>query len=488
MRPVLPAAFAASAREWLGAEVGAFLDACTRPPRLCVRANALKGGLPALQQALDATGQGDHDWPPVSWWPQALAPPSPIAAALASGLLARAGALYAQDPAALGAVAALNPRPGERILDLCAAPGGKSSAIADRLGQSGLLVANDKDGGRARELARTIERWGARHAAVSSLEPSALAAKLPSFFDRVLVDAPCSGEAMFARHPRAAADWSPRHVAGCSERQRALLAVARTTVRPGGLLVYSTCTFNPQENEGVIADYLHTHPGDFLVDLAAALPHAERGRPDLLAAADRRDDVTRCARLWPHKTLGMGHFIAAIRVSDEAGTPSRPTPRREDRGRGARRTPERSRHTAKGDPSTGADLRDARAAAEIAAPGYEVAWDALLTRGDDAYHLPALLPAPLAPLFLAPGVKIAERRGRTWRPAHALAVALMLAEAHAAIALDTPTATAFLARRPTTTAATAEGLVLATWRGYPLGWGRVRGDVLSSLIPTGLQF
>lgn len=478
----------AAAREWLGPDVEEFLAACVRPPRLCVRANALKGGLPALERVLDREGQNDHDWLSVPWWPQALLPPPAVASALAGGPLARVGALYAQDPAALGAVAALDPQQGERILDLCAAPGGKSSAILDRLGQSGLLVANDKDGGRARELARTIERWGARHAAVSALEPSILAALLPSFFDRVLVDAPCSGEAMFARHPRAAADWSPRHVTGCGDRQRALLTVARTMVRPGGLLVYSTCTFNPYENEGVIADYLTTYPDDSLVDLSTVLPEAEPGRPDLLASATRRDDLTRCARLWPHKTQGMGHFIAAIRVRGDDGESHRPTSRSESRARDTRRATRRqSRRGPASGPASGADLSDARAAANAAAPGYEIAWDTLSTRGDDAYHLPPLLPVAVASSFLAPGVKVAERRGRTWRPAHALAMALTPDEACSTIALDTATSAEFLARRPTPVATAVEGLALATWQGYPLGWGRMRNGVLSSLIPTGLQ-
>ena len=127
------------------------------------------------------------------WWPEALVPPPGEATRLAAHPLARVGALYAQDPAALAAVAALDPQPGERVLDLCAAPGGKSTAIADRMAGCGLLAGNDVDARRARDLEHTLERWGAAGAAVLALAPERLAALAPGFFDRVLVDAPCSG-------------------------------------------------------------------------------------------------------------------------------------------------------------------------------------------------------------------------------------------------------------------------------------------------------
>src|SRR5919204_2695225 len=158
--PALPPDFVQAARIWLGDEADAFLAACAQPPRLAVRANALKGGVPALLRAL---GPAAATWPAVPWWPDALLPPPGDAAHLAAHLLARVGALYAQDSAALAAVAALDPQPGERVLDLCAAPGGKSTAIADRMAGRGptgvcntpltpLLVANDLDARRARDL------------------------------------------------------------------------------------------------------------------------------------------------------------------------------------------------------------------------------------------------------------------------------------------------------------------------------------------------
>ncbi len=478
----LPDRFVRAARDWLGDEADAFLAACAQPPALAIRANPLKGGLTAL---LPLLGPDATVWPRLPWWPDALLPPPDAAAALAAHPLARIGALYAQDPAALAAVAALDPRPGERILDIAAAPGGKSTAIAGCLDGRGLLVANDVEPRRARELAQTLERWGARNAAVLDLASERLAALAPGFFDRVLVDAPCSGEAMFARRPRAATDWSPGHVAGCAARQGPLLATARRLVRPGGLLVYATCTFNPTENEGIIAAYLAAHPADALEDLAARLPGAAPGRPDLLpagAAGSRATELVRCARLWPHRCPGAGHFVAVIRVAADVSDAYRPLMAL--RGRDARLAvgaPRLPGHRAAPDEGDGAAVRDLLS---VIAPGFDHD-ERIAVRGDRAFLLPPDLPEPLTAPALAPGLQLAERRGRTWRPAHALAMALRSAEAALATSLDDNAARAFLAGQPTP--GDGAGFLLAAWHGYPLGWARARGGILTPLLPGGVR-
>lgn len=480
---ILPPDFVRAAQEWLGDEVGAFLAACARPPALAIRANPLKGGLPAL---LPLLGPDAAAWPRLPWWPEALLPSPDEAAALAAHALARIGALYAQDPAALAAVAALDPQPGERVLDIAAAPGGKSSAIAGRMGGQGLLVANDVEPRRARELAHTLERWGTRNAAVLALAPERLALLAPGFFDRVLVDAPCSGEAMFARRPRAAVDWSSGHVAGCAARQRPLLDTARRLARPGGLLVYATCTFNPTENEGIIAAYLAAHPADTLDDLAARLPGAAPGQPDLLtesAVGPRAAELVRCARLWPQRGPGAGHFVAAIRVS--ADEPDEHRPMRAPRSPAARLPAGATRR-----PARSADIRDDGDVAAVHELLAAVVPDLnhsgrVAVRRDRAFLVPSLLPESLADVAMAPGLQVAERRGRTWRPAHALAMALRAHEAAAFINLDDDAALAFLGGRPTP--GEGAGLLLAVWHGYSLGWARARAGILTPLLPSGLR-
>jgi len=555
----LPAPFVRAAASWLGDEAPAFLAACARPPRLAIRAHGgtLRGGLSALRDALAALNVDTATWPAVPWWPAALLPPGEQGVRLAAHPLARVGALYAQDPAALAAVAVLDPQPGERVLDLCAAPGGKATAIADRLAGRGVLVANDVDTGRARELGRTLERWGVANAAVLSVAPEELAARAPALFDRVLVDAPCSGEAMFGRHAAAAADWSPAHVAGCAARQRPLLDAARALVRPGGLLVYATCTFNPEEDEGVVAAYLAAHPGDTLEDAVRRVHGASPGRPDLAAPRESVADddlkpihlddsnaLARCARLWPHRTVGMGHFVAAIRVSvasigehNWAGTTpahTRPTGRASGRARGTdtegslarkspgsagvppvpgstrgwagsvaravspqmtpglRRADGRLRSEANGANTMVDDVTAVQSLVAAVAPDLPALGRGGVTiRGDTAYVVPPDLPPELAGIALTPGLAVAERRGRTWRPAHALAMALRPDEAAHAIALDEAAATTFLSGHPVAIpdggAGQPDGLALAAWHGYPLGWGRARDGALTSLLPKGLR-
>ncbi len=469
----LPAGFVEAAQSWLGAEAPAFLTALTKRPALAIRPNPAKLGPDGLDAVLGPEWQS---WPSVPWWAGAFLPPAPQGARLAAHHLTRVGALYAQDPAALAAVALLDPQPGERVLDLCAAPGGKSTAILDRMDGRGLLVGNDMDARRARELERTLDRWGSLNHVVMSRGAEEMAGLLPGHFDRVLVDAPCSGEAMFARRGGAARDWSPRHVRGCAPRQRALLAAARRLVRPGGLLVYATCTFNPIENEGVIAAYLTERPGDALLDAAERLPGAAPGRPDLLDTMDsstRPDtpdaarpssdrDTMRCARLWPHLGPGAGHFVAAIRVDDAP--------------------PEIAVQTGEDARAARQDGQEAavRAVLDGVAPGWSHG-GAVILRGERAYAAPIDVDQAIVHASLAPGLRVAERRGATWRPAHALALALRPDQARGSYALDDTELAALYAGQPIRGA--GEGIILAAWQGLGIGWLRGRGGWLAPLWP-----
>jgi len=218
-----------------------------------------------------------------------------------------AGAYYMQDPSAMSAVAVLDPKPGERILDLCAAPGGKSGQIAAGIGITGVLVSNEVESSRARMLAGNLERLGVPNAAVVSAMPDVLAAKWPETFDAVLCDAPCSGEGMFRRDPGARDEWNERSPAGCAARQRTILESAIAMLRPGGRLVYSTCTFNVHENEENVAWLLDTHP---------ELEVASFELPGVGSS------VNGCIRLWPHKIDGEGHF-AAMLIKKQSARPVR---------------------------------------------------------------------------------------------------------------------------------------------------------------------
>ena len=158
--------------------------------------------------------------------------------------LHEAGLFYLQEPSALSAVTALDPQPGERVLDLCAAPGGKSTQIAALMGGRGLLVCNEPVPSRAQILSRNVERMGVCNAVVTSALPDQLSPRFAGFFDRILVDAPCSGEGMFRRQIEARDEWSENAPRGCADRQLEILHEAARMLAPGGHMVYSTCTFN----------------------------------------------------------------------------------------------------------------------------------------------------------------------------------------------------------------------------------------------------
>ncbi len=222
--------------------------------------------------------------------------------------LHHAGAFYVQEPSASSAVTALDPEPYEKILDLCAAPGGKSTQIAAALRGHGLLWSNEVVGSRARVLLSNIERMGVRNAVVSSCAPEVLCEKLCGFFDKVLVDAPCSGEGMFRKNPEAIMEWSPEHVKACAKRQLAILRTAAKALRNGGVLVYSTCTFSLEENEGVIYDFLKENSDFALEDIDAQFGRAACK----VGLGGNLIDTSRAKRIFPQDG-GEGHFIARMR-------------------------------------------------------------------------------------------------------------------------------------------------------------------------------
>ena len=182
-----------------------------------------------------------------------------------------AGVYYVQEPSASAPAALLDVRPGERVLDLCAAPGGKTAQLGAALAGRGLLVANEFVPKRASVLLSNLERMGIFNAVVTNESAERLAAAFPGYFDRILVDAPCSGEGMFRKEPAALQQHSQRLIESCASLQRALLDAIAPALRPGGLLVYSTCTFSPEEDEGTVGAFLRDHPEFVLEDVDCLL-------------------------------------------------------------------------------------------------------------------------------------------------------------------------------------------------------------------------
>lgn len=297
----LPKEFLARAKEALGEEYDAFLAAYERPAYRGIRVNTLKCEKDVLQNALG--------------FPLEQAPFSPLSfyapADFRAGHTAahHAGMFYSQEPSAASAVTVLEPLFGERILDLCAAPGGKSTQIAALTGDTGLLWANEIVPSRAFVLSSNLERTGVKNAVVSSCHPAVLCKKLAGFFDRVLVDAPCSGEGMFRHDPAAVAEWTPDLPCACAARQAEILDSAAMALRAGGILVYSTCTFSRKENEETVLSFLDRHPDFELVPI-----HVPFGR---------RAFGIDALRVLPLDG-GEGHFVAKLQKKSETACVVKP--------------------------------------------------------------------------------------------------------------------------------------------------------------------
>ena len=239
-----------------------------------------------------------------------------------------AGMYYLQEPSAMTPANLLTIEPGDRVLDLCAAPGGKATELGAKLNHTGLLVANDISNSRAKALLKNIELFGIPNVLVTSEPPEKLAGKFPAFFDKILIDAPCSGEGMFRKNPGMMKDWEtygPKHY---SDLQRSIVPHAIRMLKPGGMLLYSTCTFSPEENEGSVKFMLDLDPDLEVVDISNRYEGFAPGRPELIE--DGIEDLKKCVRIWPHKMNGEGHFIALLHKKDKGEVLEKKTkPRKE---------------------------------------------------------------------------------------------------------------------------------------------------------------
>ena len=238
----------------------------------------------------------------------------------------QAGLYYLQEPSAMTPAAALGIRPRDKVLDLCAAPGGKSTHVAALLGGEGLLVSNDNSAERVKALLWNLEHWGTTNTVVVNEEPAKLARCFPEYFDKILIDAPCSGEGMFRKDPRAVRSWSEYNNAACALLQGEILEYGAAMLKPGGKMLYSTCTFSPAENEDVIAAFLEKHQ-EYALSKLPVYDGWEAGRAQWLSpgATPRLcREILKTRRLWPHRLQGEGHYLALLEKSKKDAPPDPP--------------------------------------------------------------------------------------------------------------------------------------------------------------------
>ena len=457
----IPAPFYTRMRKLLGSEFAALAEALNRPPVHGVRFNTLK---------VDREQIDRLEFPnlkPVPWCPAGFT----FSTVAGDKRLGRhpyhaAGIYYLQDPSAMAVAEAAAPQPGERVLDLAAAPGGKATHLASLMNNQGLLVANEINPRRVWDLAENLERWGATNVTITNDSPEKLAAKLPGFFDVVVVDAPCSGEGMFRKSAAARAEWMPALVTGCALRQGRILSDAAELVRPGGRLVYSTCTFSPEENEGVIGRFLEQH-AQFKITPSSLHEYFAPGNPTWASLPP--DHPTRhTMRLWPHRLQGEGHFIAVLQKKE--GPPPAVLNAFDHHF---------------------PDKETVHRAAEWAAPTLNtLPWERqnLHLYKDQLYQLPQALPDLTGVRLIRPGWWLGTLKKKRFEPSHSLALTLKREMAKNPVDLrpDDPQTAAYL-RGELLESAGPDGWVLVTVNRFGLGWGkRVNGRVKNH-YPKGLR-
>lgn len=303
----LPEEFLRKMKELLGEEeFDAFLESYKLPRYYGLRVNTLKCDVDSFKKI------APFELEPVPWTQDGFYYPE--GAGPGKHPYYFAGLYYIQEPSAMLPGAILEAQPGENVLDLCAAPGGKTVQVAASMKGRGLLISNDISFDRVKALVKNIELCGIKNAVVTNETPQKLEKNFEGFFDRILVDAPCSGEGMFRKDEDAARSWENFKCEKCSNMQRDILSSVDKMLKPGGTLVYSTCTFSPEEDEMMIAEFLNNHDNYELVEIpkVGGITSGKNEYCKNINLDFNKHDMNKTARLWPHKLKGEGHFVAKL--------------------------------------------------------------------------------------------------------------------------------------------------------------------------------
>ena len=407
-----------------------YLHAMRQAPRKSLRINTLKTDPETFLRGQDLL-------------PNGIVPEGflvPDAYPVGNNPLHAAGLFYMQEASAQYPASLLNVSPGETVLDLCAAPGGKTGQLAAAMQNRGVLLANEINPKRAAVLNGTLERLGVRNAVIAGMRPDRLCSLLEKQFDAVLVDAPCSGEGMFRKDPQSVADWSEAHVLACAERQTAILNSAAGAVKSGGRLVYSTCTFSEAENENVVSGFLSDHPDFRLASMK---------------------------RLYPFDSTGEGQFAALMIRGSASSVPSLFHP---PSGPGRKAVlpflDYLSENTLPVDPSSLRVLPDGR-----------------------VYILPALVPDAQIPLHvLRSGVFAGEIRGGRITPSHCLYMSYEASCFRSSVELNGEERDRYFAGEAFSCSPSLKGYTAVCCDGHPVGFGKAVGGVMKNHLPKGLRF
>jgi NOL1/NOP2/sun family putative RNA methylase len=463
----------------LGAEANALFEALQREAVTGLRVNTLKLN-PDEFRTLWVSGVGfqvpgkdtsltpeTYDLKPVPWCPSGLVIPNDLKAG--KHPYHAAGLYYLQEPSAMAVAEALDPQPNELIVDLAAAPGGKTTHISALTQNKSIVVTNEVNTGRTKALVENLGRTGATRSVITNEEVSRLVKHWGSVFDRVLLDAPCSGEGMFRKSREALEMWSETNVLGCAKRQTGLINEAAKLVKVGGYLVYSTCTFAPEENEYVIARFLKQHPEFELCTLT--VPGTTRGRTDWLPHDLQNTTMTKTARLFPHQVLGEGHFVAKLQKTSGEVADLKTATFHGVSNEVEKKWTQFCRATFAKQPFT--DMQ-------------------LTLFGEKLFAVPGGVPLLRGLKALRTGVWLGTFQGTgqktRFEPSHTLALAVTRAEAggRLELALDDARLHRYLQGHELEDPG-EDGWLLITLSGFPLGWGRRSKDIVKNAYPKGLR-
>lgn len=373
-----------------------------------------------------------------------------------------AGLYYIQEPSAMTPASVLPIHEGDRVLDICAAPGGKSTELAAKLKGTGLLVSNDISNSRAKALLKNLELFGVSNMLVMSEPSNTIAEHFPGFFDKILIDAPCSGEGMFRKANSMIKAWESNGVDLFVNLQQSILREMVKCLRPGGTMVYSTCTFSPEENEQAM---------DYLLELDEQLELVElpmyegfdTGHPDWSRTGN--PDVQKCRRLWPHRIQGEGHFVAMLKKKDI-----------------------NNQYGVNWHHSTKVKLPDG-----VSEFLNDIHWDWDMSRmelqKDRLYYLPEAMPDVKGLRLLRNGLFLGECKKNRFEPSQSLAMALRMEEYKNAISLPVSDERVIrYLKGETIELEGANGMVLFCVDGYPLGWGKLTNGTLKNKYLAGWRW
>lgn len=423
----LPAEFLERAQKELGGEYPAFLKSYENPPARAVRVNTLKLTPEEFQKISPVKLDGRVEWEQNGFYT--------ADENLGKTVLHSAGTYYVQEPSAMCAVPELVVKRGERVLDLCSAPGGKGTQIAQAMQGEGVLVLNEIVLKRAEILRSNAERLGVKNAVITSSDPARLAEIFESYFDKILTDAPCSGEGMFKKEEAAIPEWSPENVKFCARRQSEILDCASRMLAKGGRLVYSTCTFSREEDEDCIKSFLKSHSNFKLISQKKLLPHKVRGEGHFCAVLEKLDGIRN--DLPVIKPNAVGRPLSVYREWENRTL----------------------------------NLRI----------------ENLFLRNNSFYYIsdgtPDLSKTKIAHNFGVYLGKISDD-GKRFEPSHTLAMCLKREEVKCA-EVDEKTALSYL--RGLTFACEETGWRAVTYKGFPLGWCKASGGTAKNHLPKALR-